>query len=56
VYALATFINGFCSGGKDGKIRVWNNDLEAMRTYDISAAALTQVACEANTFSSTHYY
>jgi len=31
------------SGGKDGKIRVWNNDLEAMRTYDISAAALTTV-------------
>jgi hypothetical protein len=32
VYALATFINGFISGGKDGKVRVWNNDLEAMRS------------------------
>ena len=47
VYALATFVNGFVSGGKDGKVRVWNNDLEAMRTYDISAAALTEVVIKA---------
>ena len=35
------------SGGKDGKVRVWNNDLEAMRTYDVSAAVLTEVVIKA---------
>ncbi|EKX32589.1 hypothetical protein GUITHDRAFT_82168, partial [Guillardia theta CCMP2712] len=37
VHAIVTFVNGFCSGGKDGKVRVWSNDLEPLNSFDISA-------------------
>lgn len=47
VYALSTFVNGFASGGKDGKVRMWNNDLDPLRTYDISAAAMAEIVVKA---------
>jgi WD40 repeat protein len=50
VYALSTAINAFLSGGKDGKVRLWNNDLEPLRNYDISAAAMADTVVKALDF------
>jgi len=47
VYALASFVNGFCSGGKDGKVKLWNNDLEALGSFDICAAAQQSLSIRA---------
>ena len=44
VFGIVTFMGGFCTGGKDGKVRVWANELNPTHTYDICAAAMTDVS------------
>jgi microtubule-associated protein-like 6 len=37
VSALYTYAGGLCSGGKDGKVKLWSSDLEPAAEFDISS-------------------